>query len=111
MTEGEEQAWGRGREAAWRHLLKEAVSELGLTGSTVAQLAELLDERARAMCALRGLCQEYGISDIWPEELDLADVIQKHVARGLEAAAPAPDTEPVSGRDDDPTIEPWGHAR
>lgn len=76
----EEQGYIRGHRAAWTSILRQAISELGMTGRTVESL---IVERECAMEALRRICQGHGDND-WSDDLGLADVIEKHLARHLE---------------------------
>jgi hypothetical protein len=50
----------------------------------LVKLAYLIDERARSVNALRDLSARLGCDD-WPDDLDLADVIEKHIARSIES--------------------------
>ncbi len=69
----------RGQRQAWSTLLATAMRELGMTGCT---LESLVLEREATVAALRSVCEEYGDND-WEDELHLADVIEKHLARPL----------------------------
>lgn len=42
-------------------------------------------ERGQAVAALRDVCEDFGDND-WPDELHLADVIEKHLGRALHGA-------------------------
>ena len=44
----------------------------------------LVDERTEAVAALRRVCRSFG-DDNWPSSLHLADIIEKHLERHLEA--------------------------
>ena len=46
------------------------------------QLAALRAERLEAVAALRRICSEHGDND-WSDDLNLSDVIEKHLARHL----------------------------
>ena len=47
-------------------------------------LASMIEQAARARAQLRILCAEHGDND-WNDHLDLADVIEKHLGKYLEA--------------------------
>ncbi len=56
---------------------------LSMDGSDLAgQLALAHKERLEAVAALREVCADYGDND-WEDNLNLADVIDKHLARPL----------------------------
>ena len=46
-------------------------------------IADLQKERLMVVAALRRVCEEHGDND-WPDNLHLADVIEKHLARHLQ---------------------------
>ena len=52
----------------------------------MVRLAYLIDERARTVKALRKLCETLGCND-WPDNLDLGDIIEKHLERTIEDMA------------------------
>lgn len=74
-----EAAYDEGGKAAWRTLLRTAMRELGAETPDAARLAL---ERAEAIAALRRICSHHGDND-WPDNLHLADVIEKHLARHM----------------------------
>ena len=78
MTEDEERLWIEGNKAAYRSLMGECVRQLGEKND----LAALQLERAKAIAKLRELCSEHGDND-WPDDLHLADIIDKHLGRHL----------------------------
>lgn len=43
-------------------------------------------ERATTIAALRSLCAEFGDND-WPDDLHLADVVEKHLGKHLHVSA------------------------
>ena len=45
-------------------------------------IADLQKERLMVVTALRRVCEEHGDNE-WPDNLHLADVIEKHLARHL----------------------------
>ncbi len=81
MTEAEEVAYERGSKSAWRNLLALAIRELGDEAPDHARLAL---ERADAVAALRSACADHGDNE-WPDNLHLADVIEKHLAHHLSS--------------------------
>jgi len=81
MTEEEEKFYMRGRRAAYREQLSNAIRELG----NPEQLeAEWRIERADVIACLRSACDNHGDND-WRDELHLGDVIQKHLIDYLDA--------------------------
>lgn len=80
MTDEEETAYELGRKSAFQSLLSECLRELGSEGRDKHGWAA---ERAAAVSALRALCDTYGDND-WPDNLHLADVINKHLASYLD---------------------------
>lgn len=77
----EEQAYTEGSRAAWRKILLEALTNLGIEERDKHDWAL---ERAEAIAALRRICAEHGDND-WNEDLSLADIIEKHLSRHLDA--------------------------
>lgn len=75
-----EQDYINGTRAVWADLLGQAVKALGYQDATQH---EWITEREAAVAVLRRLCEEYGDND-WPDELHLADVIEKHLGRHLD---------------------------
>lgn len=80
MTESEERAYMEGQRALLLRQLIQILKELGHGPQT--EVAELVAEREAAVIALRRLCEDHGDND-WPNELHLADVIEKHLERHL----------------------------
>lgn len=78
MTEKEERAYQAGRRAAFRRMLQTALGELGYDSPEAAQ-SDWIIEREQAIAQLRELCATHGDND-WPDDLNLADVIEKHLA-------------------------------
>lgn len=91
LEEAREHGYLAGSRMAWRRQLQEAIGELRGHGEPAEALkAEVLFmqlEEARA--ALRRVCQEHGDND-WPNDLNLADVIEKHLAPYLDAEEDEP---------------------
>lgn len=79
MMPDQEAAYERGIQAGLTRALRLLLREIGPTASSEARL---LLERAEAVAMLRSICTEHGDND-WPDELHLADVIDKHLARHL----------------------------
>lgn len=83
MNAKEEQAWQRGRKSAFRSIVGEAAREMTGKGMKLAAaMMQLHDTRE----ALRRVCEDHGDND-WSDDLHLADVIEKHLARHLDSKA------------------------
>ncbi len=67
-----------GRQAAYRHILRQCLAELPEGSEHRWQL-----ERGAAVAALRRVCADHGDND-WPDNLSLADVIEKHLRQQLD---------------------------
>lgn len=78
MTSHEERIFELGGRAAHAHHLQLAVQHLGPDGD----LHRWRLERAAAVAALRRICEKFGDND-WPDDLHLADVLEKHLERSL----------------------------
>jgi hypothetical protein len=74
-----ESDYEQGKRQAWTTLLRTAMQELGMTGRT---LESLVAEREATVVALRSICKDYG-DNSWPDNLHLADVVEKYLARPL----------------------------
>ena len=70
----------RGQRAIWTRLLGQAVQSLGYENT---KEQAWIEEREAAVAALRTICEEHGDNE-WSDDLHLADVIEKHLARHLE---------------------------
>lgn len=70
-----------GRQSAFSELARQCAVELGVD---TARGRYLLwgSQRAALVVCLRSLCDEYGDND-WPDDLDLRDVVEKHLVRPL----------------------------
>ena len=79
MTKSERD-YASGRRALATRIARELLPDLGTL--TEARIFKLAIERAEAVTALRTLCAELGCND-WPDELSLADVIEKHLGRAV----------------------------
>ncbi len=86
MNEAEEQAWVAGNRSAWREMLARCLTELGYEcrppGTTV-ELARVVSQLEQARAALRDICARHGDNN-WTNDLNLRDVIDKHLARHLD---------------------------
>lgn len=76
-----EQDYVNGNQRAWLTMLNECISQLGSPDP-----ARWIAERADVVLALRSICAEFGDND-WPDDLHLRDVIEKHLARHLQATS------------------------
>jgi hypothetical protein len=83
MNEEYEAAYQLGHRSAWVGLLQTALRALGYEGAEF-DAAKWAVEREAAIAALRSLCADYGDND-WDSSLHLADVIEEHLVRHLEA--------------------------
>ena len=77
-AEREERCYIEGHRRAVLSMLQHCLSEFGAKDPETGRTAWLL-ERQEAVAALRSLCAEHGDND-WPDDLRLADVIDKHLA-------------------------------
>ena len=82
MTEAEELAYIRGRRSFASEMISAAARELVVSDVEITA-ASLLVEREQTRQALRDLCDREADND-WPDDLNLADVINKHLAPGIE---------------------------
>ncbi len=83
VTDRDERKWCDGNRAAFVSMLSHVLSHLGYEGTGAEHTAWIL-EREAAVAKLRELCADFGDND-WPDDLHLGDVIEKHLARHLEA--------------------------
>lgn len=79
----DEKSYIQGSRAAWSSVLRECLRNLGYENPE-AQKANWITEREAAIAQLRAVCKSFGDND-WDESLHLADIIEKHLARHLEA--------------------------
>lgn len=77
-----ERSYDRGSRAAWRSMLGECLRHLGVEDSEAGKFL-WVGEREDAIAALRQICDAHGDND-WPENLHLADIIEKHLGDHLE---------------------------
>ncbi len=80
----DEKSYIEGQRAMARRMLLECCKVLGMNDPLV-KAAHLADELAAARAQLREVCAAHGDND-WDDDLHLADVIEKHLARHLDAA-------------------------
>lgn len=71
-----------GRKGAFAEILRHCMGQIGQTQYTIAEV--LTVERVETLKMLRQVCERFGDND-WPDNLHLADVIEKHLMRHLEA--------------------------
>lgn len=76
VDEERDRAYTEGRRGMARLLLSQVIRELGAEDQAVA---ELIAERDATRAVLRRICGDHGDND-WPDDLHLADVIDKHLA-------------------------------
>jgi hypothetical protein len=81
MTEANEQAYIQGNRAAYVDMLRLCLKMLGYDDPESQRAAWIL-EREATIAQLRDVCAEHGDND-WPDDLNLADVVQKHLANYL----------------------------
>ena len=74
-------AYTEGQRAALCGILREVLRQLGYDSPDTA-CVQWVVEREAAIAQLRSLCEEVG-DNHWDESLNLADVIDKHLARHL----------------------------
>ena len=84
MNAKEEAAYMQGRRAVTSRLFSQLLGELGYKEEDLKS-ARLISEREEAVAVLRSLCAEFGDND-WPDNLHLADIIDKHLGRHLHKA-------------------------
>ena len=80
MSDATERAYVDGCRSVWVRLIAQARTALGYSGRTASSF---IVEREQAISALRDICEEHGDND-WPDDLSLADIITKHLARPME---------------------------
>ena len=74
----------RGSRAAWLQMLQICLQNLGYKSEEGGRSA-WISEREQAISILRQVCDEFGDND-WPDNLHLADIIEKHLWRNLETS-------------------------
>ena len=84
-AEAHERGYITGTRAARQYLIRHLLRELDpeCKEEPEVKLARLVVEREEAIQHLRELCAKYG-DNSWPNDLHLADVLEKHLGRYLE---------------------------
>ncbi len=85
----DEKSFTQGNRMAWWAMLGACLRELGYDETKedpIYKVAMLTNERESAISALRSLCNEFGDND-WPENLSMADIINKHLGNHLHESA------------------------
>jgi hypothetical protein len=82
MNDKQQRAFADGEKQAYISILRECLRNLGINDLEEIQQLELFVERQNAITALREVCKDFGDND-WSDNLHLADVIRKHLARPL----------------------------
>lgn len=77
-----EREYMRGNKRAYMSMLRECLRNLGVDDPTETRRLAWVLERSAAIEQLRDLCGDFGDND-WPDELYLADIIDKHLGRHL----------------------------
>lgn len=72
----------RGSRMAWSLMLQQCLQHLGYKSDEGSRIAWIV-EREELVRALREICERHGDND-WPDNLHLADVIEKHLGRHLD---------------------------
>jgi hypothetical protein len=85
--EKNERHYINGRNAALRHTMLHLAHQLGIFSGDdpLVKIAYLYDENQRVRLALRDICEKLGCND-WPDNLDLGDVMEKHLEPALREA-------------------------
>jgi hypothetical protein len=87
LKEEDEKIWLRGNRAAWKRIMDEAIKQLGYPadedGTIPLRSAAMISEREEAVAVLRQICDDFGDND-WPDNLNLADIIEKHLGNHLQ---------------------------
>jgi len=97
VTEKEEEIYLRADKDAMALVLGLTLTHLGIEDPRAAG-ARWVMERMPAVSQLRSLCEDFGDND-WPDNLHLADVIEKHLGRHLYNSLLATDSSlPEAGR-------------
>jgi hypothetical protein len=82
-----ERQYIKGRNAAYRLMLSHCAQIIGIFDGNDphVKMADLYDENERTRIELRKICEQLGCND-WADNLDLADVVEKHLAPALRSA-------------------------
>ncbi len=84
MTPDQESAYVRGQRALALRWLRQIIREELGPDAPEASAERWRLEREEAIAKLREICDRHGDND-WPNDLHLADIIDKHLLRHLEA--------------------------
>ncbi len=76
-----DQAFTKGRKSLAVSVVHTCLNEIS---PTQKHKANLIIERQEAINMLRHICEEHGDND-WPDDLYLADIIEKHLHRHLNS--------------------------
>ncbi len=79
MTPKQEQIYIQGKKRAYTNVLRVCLAELN---PDERSQSSWLEERNDTIVQLRELCAKFGDND-WSDDLYLADIIEKHLARYL----------------------------
>ena len=82
MSDSAEHWYESGQRSVAREILRIAIGHLGGSTKTDEQWRV---ERYQVIASLRRICESHGDND-WDDNLHLADVIDKHLARHLDGA-------------------------
>jgi len=84
MTDEHEQGYIEGKRAALLGVMRSAMRDLAiLCEASTLSYAQLLAERVEAVAVARALCRAHDLPNDWPDTLNLADIIEKRIARPL----------------------------
>jgi hypothetical protein len=84
--EAKEQRYADGQRAALLSVLVHVLDKLGFYGPLEEAAAKWIIEREETIAALRAFCEEFGDND-WDPTLHLADILDKHLRKHIEADA------------------------
>ncbi len=87
IAEARDEGFATGARVAWRRVLEKAIVEMcgyGGLGDPLVTIAKLQNELEEVRASLREVCRDHGDND-WDDDLNLSDVIEKHLAPYLEA--------------------------
>lgn len=84
MDTTEEKAYAQGERSAMISIVIECLKRLGYDEDPEVQRLAWVVEREETIRALRDTCRHFGDND-WPDDLHLADVLEKHLAKHLHA--------------------------
>ena len=87
-TARDEKSWVAGRRAALTSMLGRVLGDLGYQDAEASRAAWVL-EREGVVRVLRRVCGDFGDNN-WPVDLDLGDVIEKHLEVHLHDGAVRP---------------------